>query len=832
MIPLASTYTGNDITISGDLTVDQDLTWNACEVIVNAGVTITVTNSSTFTITNASLVTHKTLWEGIRVEDGSAVVVNQSSTICGAEVAVASLNDGTSVADFTLDDANLFNNTVGLAVFDYSGTAHPGTMVGTVIAGGNLPSTSALSVLGLSGATHSSIGIYFDGNDDGNSGTWTQGITIGDAALAENLLIDLDLGIRARNSTIQVGNTQFEEINAYNAGLDNSIALLAFCNGSVTSADIRIGNGTGIDNEFVNCVHGVFVKDYNNARIVQNEMTSSGDFERGIEVEGIGTAMLVQNNDIAGFSDFALRAINNDGADIVALRDNELNGNTSGNQIAIIALEVTSSLFTDYDVRDNMISNVPRGIFLLNVENPIVEGNDIGVEAATPLVSYGIRLENGLNAEVRENTIDGNCSFAGSCTDDVAGILAEASEGVLYAANKVLACQFGFYILDFSGTSNAVCNEMEDCEFGFHFDDVTTGAISGFGPVEQVGSTAGLASDNSWDPGLTANRTNCINNTDGDDIDWYYRGVGSTPAPSNEVNMVFVTPDVNTDFTLATDVDPSAVLTAINPCGLSPRLDGDTIIRTPSHVYITSTVASALDVAVTVPTDFPLSVYRYLELAQYRAVDDPRIQNLRNATNLDVLASAIDAFFHGDMDLGNSILENVIPVNEQEDAQVEVLFLLSSSSQLGNISEATSIAPWVSLVDFLTPSEQSELETIANGDYSIFGKAKFMARALLVERDYERTPSPNRISALYVDQPWLNVTPNPATAWLRLETDGRKLGEVFLYDLSGRIVLQSSNCRSIEQCNMTLPASISGWHILEGVDEAGNTIRIPVIINP
>jgi hypothetical protein len=114
----------------------------------------------------------------------------------------------------------------------------------------------------------------------------------------------------------------------------------------------------------------------------------------------------------------------------------------------------------------------------------------------------------------------------------------------------------------------------------------------------------------------------------------------------------------------------------------------------------------------------------------------------------------------------------------------------------------------------------------------MYGKGKFMAKALLTARDYERIPSPNRISASVDGTPWLKATPNPATNWLQLETDGRKLMDVRIYDLSGRMVLQTNTCGSMEQCNLSLPESMSGWHILEGTDADGENTRISIIINP
>ncbi len=838
LIPLAATYTGDDIAVVDDLTVDQDLTLDACVVGVTTGKTITVTGGATLTITNGSLLTNRqVLWEGIRVEDGCAIVVDQNSTICGSEVAVGILNDGTSVADFTLDAAQLVRNTIGLAVFDYTGTAHPGTVVGTTIQGGTLPSTSGLSALGVAGATQGSIGVYLDGNDDGSAGTLVTGITLGDVSSGQNIILGLDLGIRARNSSFELRNTRLESIDAYNAGLDNGIGVLAFCNGSVTSADIRLGGGSVLDNAFDECVQGVFVKNYNNVRIVRNRLEGgSGNFERGIEVEGTLTGALVQNNDLDDFTDFGIRAINNDGADDIAIRDNLLDGTTSDNQIGIIGVEITGSTFTNYDVRDNEVYTVPRGIFLQNVENPVVEGNDLVIEAATPTVNYGIRLENGLNAEVRQNGIDGNCAFPGSCTDQVAGIFAEASEGVLYAENHVGQCRYGFYILDHSGTSNAVCNTIEDSEFGFHFDNVNTlSGVAGFGPVEQLGATSGLASDNQWGPDSVQNRTHCINGAECDSIDWFYRAVGSSPVDQFvNVDMEFVSIDANTSVPSLPiwDVDPQDVVTTINPCSLVARLSGDSIVRVPSHAYIVEEVDAMIDAAMLDPTELPLTLQRYIEMAGYRDLEDARLDFLRGYTLVPELEAVFRDIHQKDFDAAQATLAGVIAGPDHERALVDIWNVFLEAARHHQTSIDTGASPLRLPADCLTEAQMDLLDSVASAPYEQTGEAKFMARALRWQRDYGRGTPSLKTNAQEEEHDWLTVHPNPATAWVMVKTDGRALGTIRLYNAIGGLVLRQDGCTGMLQCRIQLPSGTEGMHFLQSIDGSGNRVSIPLILLP
>jgi hypothetical protein len=752
-------------------------------------------------------------------------------------VAIGIINDGTSVANFELDAAQLVRNTVGLAVFDYTGTAHPGTMVGSTIQGGTLPGTSTLSSLGVSGATKGSIGVYLDANDDGSASTLVTGITMGNVSFGQNIILGLDLGIRARNSSFELHNTRFESIDAYNAGLDNGIGVLAFCNGSVTSADIRLGGGGALDNEFDDCVQGIFVKNYNNVRIARNQfLGTSGDFERGIEVEGVLSDGLVQNNDLDDFTDFGIRAINNDGADDIAIRNNLLDGTTSGNQYGIIGVEVTGSSFTNYDVRDNSVHTVPRGIFLQNVENPVVEGNDLVVESATPPISYGIRLENGLNAEVRQNGIDGNCSFSTSCTDQVAGIFAEASEGVLYAENNATNCRFGFYILDHSGTSNAVCNTIEDSEFGFHFDNVNTlSGVAGFGPVEQLGSVDSLASDNQWGPDSVQNRTHCIGSlAECDDIDWFYRALGSTPVDQTvHVDMEFVTVDRNTNAGGSpNDVDPQDVVTTINPCSLVARLSGDSIVRVPSHAYIVDEVDALIDAVMLDPTELPWSLQRYIELAGYRGLEDARLDFLKAYTMLPALDAAIQDIHHKDFMAAQSALTNVSAGPDHERASLEVLSLFLEAARHHQTSIDTGASPLRLPADFLTEAQMVLLDSLVSAPYDQTGEAKFMARALRWQRDYgQGTPSYKTYSKDQ-EQDWLTVHPNPATAWVTVKTDGRALGTIHLYNAMGSLILRQDGCTGMLQCRIQLPGGTEGMHFLQSKDGSGNRVSIPLILLP
>lgn len=121
-------FDGVEVLLNYDFLVDINFTIDASILAAVPGVTIFVQSPNTLTITGGSIITaNTTLWDGIRVDDGANIIINQASEISNAYKGVWIDNNAGSAADFDITDNSFFcNNDVGLYIDEYTGGLHPG----------------------------------------------------------------------------------------------------------------------------------------------------------------------------------------------------------------------------------------------------------------------------------------------------------------------------------------------------------------------------------------------------------------------------------------------------------------------------------------------------------------------------------------------------------------------------------------------------------------------------------------------------------------------------------------------------------------------------------
>jgi len=146
-------FDGAKVLLNYDFTIDINFTIDASTVAAVPGVTIFVQSPNTLTITGGSVITaNTTLWDGIHVDDGAHIIINEASEISNAYRGVWIDNNATAAADFDITDHSFFcNNDVGLYIDGYTGGLHPGFIEETEFCAPNLlaPLSGELGTAGI-----------------------------------------------------------------------------------------------------------------------------------------------------------------------------------------------------------------------------------------------------------------------------------------------------------------------------------------------------------------------------------------------------------------------------------------------------------------------------------------------------------------------------------------------------------------------------------------------------------------------------------------------------------------------------------------------------------
>ena len=761
-----STATGADVQISTPFDINADVTLSGCDVGVRGQGAITVKSGFTLTITSNTLVTHiNTFWAGIYVENGAELVVDGNSTICHAITAI--FVQITSTGDVTLDDANLIQNETGIFFGAYAAGVHPATITGTTIDGGYptaLPS-------GL-GATYGQVGIFVGDVNDGGTPI-SLGLQIGSGSASANTIKNLAVGINGVNSTLLVQNCDFENIiQAASFTSSPGRGIWGIMKGPVTTADMRIGTTTAGANTFTDCDYGVDLSEFDYVKIGDNTFgESTGDFQRGIWVRESYNTVIIEDNDMEDFSDEGILVEDNGGA-TMNIRDNTITGTGVGcEQIGIDVVETAGTGSVTFAVRDNVISGVATGISAINAEgieiksttpaSPIQDIEFTQPSGCSGDLAMGIRIEDCDGALIEYNTINGQCT---SCNNnEIAGIGVRRSVDTYLNGNYVELAGFGILIAQNCDEGNANCNTLDNCRYGFGFQDNTFD----FGPVEYEGSP-GEPSDNAWFPAATADRSIAFASADAGAVNlpWYYRAAGSTPAPGTE-HDASINNSIGGGGTM---LSPTSIVSTIDLCGSTMRL-AEGSYENPTPAARTTQGAS----------------YELL-YANYFIGHNAVLMDSAVSTSIPVFHDMVDSINAKGFLSAAAAYSSLGPINSMEEDIADAMYLASKARyrRFIDTTQAQEI-----LAAYLSLAEVAYLETLAWSPYEESGKASSIASAILGistwRIDSISLRKGNALVTTDVPQPLLAIFPNPASNLLRIEWTGG-VDWINLYNSNGRKV--------------------------------------------
>ncbi len=561
-------FDGVKVLLNYDFVVDIDFTIDASVLAAVPGVTIFVQSPYTLTITGGSIITaNTTLWDGIRVDDGANIIINQASEISNAYKGVWIDNNLSSYANFDISDHSFFcNNEIGLFIDGYTGGLHPGFIEETEFCAPGL-------LLPLSGIGYAGILV--------RDFLTTNYVVIGDGDVYTpssdfNYFHDLKNGIYAYKASVTVLNNYFQDIRTttYSGCGIRAESELNYP-AILTVGEIFAPPGN-ISNAFEECDYGISVETAYSVNAFSNRIGKSSAslqiLRNGIDIRNCAYNHSLENNLFINNDRFAIFMSNNSYGYIDIL-NNEISSGLSLTTSYVrtgIYLSNSTPVSTQVHIEQNDLSGIQTGIIVRNISDYAeIRENAINFDfPGGSNESRGILVENCYDILVEENfPINGNCSP--TCTDsEVRGIEIQSSEDFRCFKNEVDDCAYGILIFEDNEGGNLVCNVLTDCKFGFGLKSLGDPAL--LGPVHG-GLTAAdpYPSDNSWFPSTGSpttwyNRTVAFGSpiTYGPDVEWWYRDSGS-----NEYDMEDAGATLNISMTGSTVLDPIIPIPLIvDPC--------------------------------------------------------------------------------------------------------------------------------------------------------------------------------------------------------------------------------------------------------------------------
>lgn len=424
-----------DYLVEGPFIIDipTDLT-NGCILYMQPGAKIIIQNGAFLHLNFSQIKNCTQMWEGITLEQGSEIEMQNASILFGADVAI-NCSDYTR---FIINESYILNSITGI----YTPT-HPLDLLNTIY--GYVAYTDFGLVSGLPPSypgqpPHGSL--PFAGIQLNNTS-----ITIGDNTTGKNEFGEMNFGILARSCYLTVTNSQFSNMiadPAYGSNLYDGTAVCSFGGRGFYSTEVHpLANP--ISTTISSCNIGVYSEGI--STIVKN-CTING-VNRGVNI--FNCQKLMSTNVLGcniSASQFGINFRFNHGASEMKAQGNTIlmSGNYQTSGISI--LDSWSGANSNYNISGNYIytNSGHRGIHCRTTSKPIINDNVIFMYTANNGDFAGIDMEGVTDADVRCNQIIG----PGSSILKTFGIRSNQSSSLMQCNNASLT-ETG---IAFNGTNN------------------------------------------------------------------------------------------------------------------------------------------------------------------------------------------------------------------------------------------------------------------------------------------------------------------------------------------------------------------------------------------
>ncbi|MBI1192770.1 MAG: T9SS type A sorting domain-containing protein [Bacteroidetes bacterium] len=668
---LGLTSFGGRIDIFGSFTVNVGtFTFFGAEVGVLSDGDIIVNPGCTLRVFGGSIITNvQELWNGITVLPGGRLEVDESD-ICGAVNAVYINNtSSTTPGQFDIRDSGLHRNVTGIWVSDYALGTYPGYVVGTHFEGGTLPVGSSytnsvwgVNTLNISGGTGLTIGVD-------------------NTLAAANRFTRMDYGVYGLNSSLQVFNNEFEDIQDFVGS--SGYAVYSTVNSSSGPYSLAVGTSITKANTMLDCRYGIYSRGMKGVVASDNTMNRTTEpFVIGVWITRTADTIVVRDNTIRNFSDAGIILDENPGPSGGPVDANVFN-NTLDGSFAETRGILVDDLVGEISVWLNDIDEVHRGIIaqsLLGATKVRIDSNTIqfGYAGISMEPAVGILAVQAEKPLIFQNTITGNCPYSGGggpCTTitsnnaRIRGIQLIKTHDAVVFTNYVEYCGAGLYIFKDNFGGNAVCNEFHDCFSGVVWDDLGTGEFGvTVGGTERVYGYLDTAasSDNRWTTsllgGFEPDRSWSILSSDAGSVDWYYRNAATYDFPTG-TNILFG------GLTLLNSVSGSTTAIcdslAIFREGELPGGEGEGRAMPGMSFY----QEAQLDAQISAPNSSEISPSLYAFLAgEHRAGNrDPKVKSVLSTTNIAAFSDVSSLWAKGLVDSALALVQSLSPINTEEE---------------------------------------------------------------------------------------------------------------------------------------------------------------------
>lgn len=797
-------FDGAKVLLNYDFTIDINFTIDASTVAAVPGVTIFVQSPNTLTITGGSVITaNTTLWDGIHVDDGAHIIINEASEISNAYRGVWIDNNATTAADFDITDHSFFcNNDVGLYIDGYTGGLHPGFIEETEFCAPNLlaPLSGELGTAGIVVRDFLTTNNVIIG--DGDPYTPTSDF---------NYFHELQNGIYAYKASVEVLNNYFDDIRTTTYdGCGIKAESETNYPAIITVGEIFAPTGS-ISNAFEQCDYGLSVETAYAVNAYSNRFGKSSAsqeiFRNGIDIRGCAYNHFLENNIFINNDRFAIFMSNNTNADIDILNNDISSALSLTTSYVRTGIYVSNStpISTLVQIEQNDISGIQTGIIIRNISDYAeIRENEIDFDfPGGSNEARGILVENCYDILIEENLpINGNCTP--TCTDsEVRGIEIQSSEDFRCFKNEIDDCAYGILIYEDNEGGNLVCNVLTDCRYGFGLKSLGDPAL--LGPVHG-GLTAAdpYPSDNSWfpstgSPTTWSNRSVAFGSpgTFGPSVDWWYRDSGG-----NQFDMEDAGTALNLGLTGSTALDPIIPTPLIiDPCDFEMPYDNFTNSgggnERLAHVQFLSSYFTKLNGLIEEDaTDSP-EWYFLIKRAWHlinseneniSSEDKAILQDLMDNTTLDTQYRIFNALNNFELETAAELLQEFTPITSFDQNIHTVL-----SIYLDAIDTTAKV--------LLTTQDSINLLSIAIQQAFEAGIAVHIARGLLdtiITNPIEIHE--NKLLSLGETK----VYPNPVLDWLHLSyTPNNDVVTITLTNLLGQVVIkQQITCFDDIQCSI------------------------------
>lgn len=571
--------TGQNIHITGVLTVDNSFNFGSCNIVMEPGSRIEVQSPAVLYITsNTHIYTCDGMWDGINLQNGSSLQIVNASIIEDALNAVT-VNQGSTA----LIDHCVFNrNYTAVKVTANTSAVSPLAMTSSVVCSVDLgitwsnpalnPSSSLVwSNIVASAYTTANMKTPFYGYRSiyGILAADVNMLQVGSAA-ASGIFNGFDnmmaAGIHATRSNVIVYNNKFRSItNTVNCiGCTPLIGVAVYGIGNLTTAYTMAVGGTGANqaNDFYNVKTAVEITQYTNQLVKENTVTNTsstnatygGYGKMGVKISpSANNTIDVSGNTIINAASGIAVTRNTTvtpQTNALTIDDNDVSANASGFCTTGISFTDASGVVISSVVSEINYNRIVEAATCISVTNVVMKNNIYYNSCLTRYAASGnlngIKLTNCQQQNVQQNHTKYNVTVG---TNVLAyGISLTNSPGNPVDCNTI---ENATRSLVFSGNCNSPLqvtqNTFRNAQAGLVL--LTTGTVIG-----QQGNAA-QGSNNYWD--MTSTMTTQIINASGSPLDLYVTA-GSPPAQTT----------IPTSFSGTVNVYGSG--SAPTPCGSVP----------------------------------------------------------------------------------------------------------------------------------------------------------------------------------------------------------------------------------------------------------------------